>query len=104
VDHDGVRVAKEGFSHIDRQNCECLHGTANSFRVDLPRLEINRNRMEFDIEVRRRFIKRSVGRRWDNPVGNQSAFSTCMRDEIGPKHTFQALRFPSQRVPSHGAS
>ena len=30
--------------------------------------------MEFDIEVRRGFVKRSVSRRRDNPVSNQPAF------------------------------
>jgi len=97
-------LLKKDLVLLDHQNRECLHGTANTFQVDLARLEIYRNRMEFDIKVRRRLIKRSVRRCWDNPVGNQPAFSTCMRDGIGPKHTFRALKFPSQRVPSHGAS
>jgi hypothetical protein len=60
--------------------------------------------MEFDIKVRRRFVKGGVSRRRDDAVSNQQAFSTYIQEAIGPGHTSPVRKFLSRRVPSRDAS
>ena len=60
--------------------------------------------MEFDFKIRSRFVKRSMGRRRNNPISNYEHFLVHMREEMEYMRTFLAQKSPLRREPSRGGT